>query len=136
MSASALLLALLLALAAPARAADGLHVPSGQVILPYEALWEDFTETAGEGRSTRLVLRFLTPEIARDKGLRRYGDVEADFEYLCREIGLPLIEMTGGQVDQLVVTMLDAPLARGALDARVTQFNTVYRVDQGVCEWE
>ena len=130
------MLALLLALVAlPLRAADGLHVPTGQLVLPYEALWEDH---AGEGVNgeTWLVLRFLTPEIARGAGKFSYSDVLADFDFVCENIGLPLIEISGGGVDLLIVTFLDKPLARGALDQKVTQFNNIYRVDQGGCALE
>jgi uncharacterized protein DUF6497 len=130
------LLALLLALIAlPLRAADGLHVPTGQVLLPYEALWEDHPDEGASGE-TWLVLRFLTPEIARDLGKFAYRDVLPDFDFICENIGLPLIESSGGGVDLLIVTLLDAPLARGALDRKVTQFNNIYRVDQGGCALE
>ncbi|NOX73337.1 MAG: hypothetical protein GXP03_06865 [Alphaproteobacteria bacterium] len=125
-------LAVLLMLALPAQAAEKLAVPTGQLILPYEALWEDHPES-GE---VWLVLRFLAPEIAKAKGKISYDDATPDIDFLCENVGLPLVESTGGGVDQIIVTLLDAPLARGERDKKVTRYMNAYRVDQGVCEWE
>jgi uncharacterized protein DUF6497 len=125
-------LALLFLMALPAHAAQKLAVPSGQLVLPYEALWEDQPEN-GE---VWLVLRFLAPDIAKAKGKYSYNDTTPDIDFLCENIGLPLVEMTGGGVDQIIVTLLDAPLARGARDKKVTRYMNAYRVDQGICEWE
>ncbi len=125
-------LVLLLLMAIPAQAAQKLAVPSGQLVLPYEALWEDKAES-GE---VWLVLRFLAPQIAKAKGEISYNDASADIDFLCENVGLPLVEMTGGGVDQIIVTLLDAPLARGERDKKVTRYMSAYRVDQGICEWE
>ena len=128
-------LALLLRLAAPVQAADRLAVPSGQLVLPYEALWEDHL-TEGSAGEVWLILRFLMPGIAKSKGKVSFGDAAPDIDFLCDNVGLPLVEMTGGGVDQIIVTLMDVPIPRGQTDARVTQFMNAYRVDQGVCIWE
>lgn len=132
----ALLTVLALALAGPAMAAEGqVAVPSGQMVLPYEALWEDHP-SEGEGGETWLILRFLAPEIAKVKGKFTYGDAAPDIDHLCQEIGLPLAAMTGDGVDQIIVTLMDQPLPRGARDTAVTQFMSAYRVTEGACIWE
>lgn len=125
-------LALLLIMALPAQAAEKLAVPSGQLVLPYEALWEDQPESG----QVWLVLRFLAPQIAKAKGQITYDDATADIDFLCENVGLPLVESTGGGVDQIIVTLLDAPLARGERDKKVTRYMSAYRVDLGICEWE
>jgi uncharacterized protein DUF6497 len=125
-------LALLLLMAMPVQAAEKLAVPSGQLVLPYEALWEDHPDL----NQTWLVLRFLAPRIAKAKGQISYDEATPDIDFLCENVGLPLVEMTGGGVDQIIVTLLDAPLARGERNKDVTRFMSAYRIDQGVCEWE
>lgn len=131
-----LLTAFAVFLASHVSAGEGqVDVPSGQMILPYEALWEDH-RAEGESGETWLILRFLAPQIAKAKGRITYGDAAPDIDQLCREIGLPLAAMTGGGVDQIVVTLMDQPLPRGARDAAVTQFMSAYRVIEGDCIWE
>jgi len=102
------------------------------MLLPYETLWEDHVED----KETWLILRFLAPDIARAKGKLGFGDVVADLDMLCETIGLPLIKMTGGGVDQVLVTLMDQPVPRGLRDPEVTKFMNAYRVIEGTCEWE
>jgi len=117
-------------------ALDGtIAVPSGQLVIPYEALWEDHAE-AGMPQETWLVLRFLAPDIARDKGKIRFADAAPDLDSLCKDVGLPLAALTGGGVDQILVVLLDQPLARGAHNPAVTKFMSAYRIKTGRCEWE
>jgi hypothetical protein len=116
-------------------AAEGLAVPSGQLVLPYEALWEDHVSEGTNGE-TWLILRFLTPEIARTEGRISFGDAEPDIVFLCQKVGLPLVVLTGGGVDQIIVNLMDRPVARGQRDPASTQFMNAYRVDQGDCIWE
>jgi len=122
-------------LSLPAQAADRLSVPSGQLVLPYEILWEDHIG-AGEKREVWVIFRFLAPGIAKAKGEMTFADTAPDIDFMCDNVALPLVEMTGGGVDQVIVTFMDRPIARGRSDKTVTQFMNAYRVDQGVCEWE
>ncbi len=119
----------------PVLAEDGLNVPSGQLVLPYEALWEDHLAEGTSGE-TWLILRFLTPEIAKAKGKLKFGDAVPDIDFLCEQVGLPLVAMTGGGVHQIIVNLMDQPIARGQRDTDVTQFMNAYRVEKGACIWE
>lgn len=110
-------------------------VPSGQAIFPYELLWEDHRDEGATGE-VWLVMRFLTPGIAPQDGGLQFGDVAADIEFICQEVGLPLVEMTGGGVDQIVVTLMDQAIPRGMRNPEVTQFMSAYRVTEGTCIWE
>jgi len=132
------------ALAAPVLHAEGvarevvagtIAVPSGQMVVPYEALWEDHAK-ADQAPETWLVLRFLAPEIARAKGKIAFQAAAPDIDFLCKKVGLPLASLTGGGVDQVLVVLLDQPLPRGARNPAVTKFMSAYRVNTGVCEWE
>jgi len=118
-----------------ASAAKLLAVPSGQVLVPYEALWEDRLHN-GETAETWLILRFLAPDIARKGGRITFDDAEADLGFLCETVGIPLARSTGGGVDQIVVTLLDRPLPRGERNPDVTQFGNAYRIVDNACQWE
>ncbi len=122
--------------AAPVVAQDGLMtVPSGQTILPYEALWEDHMNEGASGE-TWLILRFLAPGISKHGGDISFEVAAGDLDFICAEIGQKLADMTGGGVDQIIVNLLDKPLARGQRDPEVTQFMNAYRIGEGVCLWE
>ncbi len=103
--------------------------------MPYEFLWEDHEVTESRRRETWLVMRFLAPAIARQGGTVTFEAASGDMDALCAGLGLKLVKMTGGGVQQIIVTLLDRPLARGARDPSVTQFNASYRIDSGTCEW-
>lgn len=129
------LLLLLALLALPATASERLRVPSGQLVLPYEAIWEDHVQ-AGTSGETWLILRFLTPEIAKAAGKISFAAASTDIAYICENIGLPLVEMTGGGVHQVIINLMDQPIPRGQRDTEVTQFMSAYRVEEGTCIWE
>jgi len=118
-----------------AEAEGTIDVPSGQVVLPFEILWEDHVNEGIDGE-TWLILRFLTPDISKSTGKIRFGDAEPDIEFLCKTIGLPLADLTGGGVDQIVVNLMDLPILRGQRDPSITQFMSAYRVKSGACIWE
>jgi len=120
-------------LAAPVAANGLMQVPSGQVIVPYEFLWEDHMDEGVKGEAW-LILRFLTPEIARANGRIKFEAAEKDIEVLCTKVGLPLVAQTGA-VNQIIVNLMDKPLARGDSDPEVTQFLGAFRVETGTCEW-
>lgn len=127
------LLILLLGLPGMALAqTEALSLPSGQPVSRLDILFEDHPET-GENW---LVLRFLTPQIARDPGLVSYGQAAPDMDYLCAEIGLNAAQSFGDDVDVVVVVFLDQPLGRGVTNAAVTQFMSAYRLIDGACIWE
>lgn len=131
----ATLAACLFFVALPALAQSLMAVPSGQAMVPYEALWEDHVQEDGT-RETWLILRFLAPEISKIGGRIDFAGAEPDLDFLCASVGLPLARMTGGGVDQIIVTLLEKPLARGVRDAHVTKYMSAYRVSGQTCEWE
>lgn len=117
----------------PASAAEPLTVPSGQVVLPYEFLWEDH-QNEGAKRESWLIMRYLAPSIGKGDGKVPFAVAEADIAFLCTEIGLPLVQATG-EVDEVIVNLMNTPIPRGVTDADVTQFIGAFRVSTGVCEW-
>lgn len=111
--------------------AGDIDVPSGQDISRHEILVEPHQDV----HETWLVLRYLAPQIARDGGSLSYADAAADLDFLCAEVGLKAAQDMGN-IDQIVVTLMDQPLARGEANPDVTQFNSAYRVVEGACIWE
>ncbi len=125
-----------LLLAATPLSADGtIDVPSGQLVIPYKVLWEDHVNEGAAGESW-LILRFLTPEIARAKGKISFGDATPDLKFLCSNVGLPMVDLTGGGIDKIIINFLDRPIPRGERDPETTQFMNAYRIVKGVCRWE
>lgn len=119
----------------PATAQDGvIKVPSGQLVLPYEALWEDHEDADGK-RESWLVLRFLAPQIAKSLGQITGAQAAEDIDHICDSVALPMIEIMGGGIDQVIVTLLDQPAPRGLRDPSVTKFMGAYIPEEGACAW-
>ena len=119
--------------ALPVMAAEPMKVPSGQILLPYEFLWEDHLDEGAKGEAW-MILRFLAPGIAKAGGTVKFEEAEKDIEFICATVGLPLAVSTGA-VDQIIVNLMDQPLPRGESDSEVTQYMGAYRVVDGKCEW-
>ena len=115
---------LLLLLAAPASAGPGL--PSGLAAEPFDRAVE--VQPGGE---RWLVLRYLAPAVA---GLG-FADVVDDLDHLCETEGLPAAAAEL-PVAQVVIVLMDRPVARGVPDPEATQFIGSYAIDTGACEWE
>lgn len=118
-----------------AAANELIKVPTGQPMVPYELLWEDHLD-AGNNGETWLVIRFLAPDITKLTGKISYSDAAVDLEYLCNSVGRGVAALTGGGVDQIIVNLMDKPIARGERNQNVTQFMSAYRLVNGACEWE
>lgn len=116
------------ALATPASA--DLVVPSGQPLSVLDILWED---QAGQ---PTLVIRTLTPEIARGGAALSYDAVEADFDAVCAALGLPVRALAGSDASHIIVVMMDRPVSRGTPDPEATQYISEFRVEDGRCMLE
>jgi len=86
-----------------------------------------------------LVLRYLAPRIARGAGDLGYEDVSADLDALCEGPGLAVAGeagRSGTPPDQIVVTLMDRPVPRGATDPDATLFIGAYRPGPEGCAWQ
>ncbi|WP_083707670.1 DUF6497 family protein [Brevirhabdus pacifica] len=110
------------------------QVPSGQALTLLDVLLEP------HGDERWLILRYVAPAIARDNRSVDFAIAEPDMDQLCGTAGFEAIENAGldeqGGVNQILVSLLDRPLKRGAPDPSVTQFNNAYRPVDGRCIWE
>ncbi|EAR49496.1 hypothetical protein OG2516_00329 [Oceanicola granulosus HTCC2516] len=113
--------------AAPLAAAE-IKAPSGQVVTLYEVVLED------ETRMARFL--FLAPGIAvtEEAGLS-YGEVQADFPWLCEGVILPALSANAWSAAEVVIAMSDREVAFGERDSTATQFFEVFRIDEGTCVW-
>jgi hypothetical protein len=108
-------------------------LPSGQRVAPLDMV----LERQGDGQAW-LVIRYLAPRIARETGDLGYDDVIADLDALCAGPGLVAAAQaakTGPAPDQIVVTLLDRPVPRGATDPEATLFIEAYRFGPEGCTW-
>ncbi len=121
------LMALLAATSFAFPAQADLVVPSGQPLRVLDMLWEDQA-----GQST-LVIRTLTPQIARNGAALSYDAVEADFEVICAALGLPVRALAGSDASHILVVMMDRPVPRGTPDTQATQYISEFRVADGRC---
>ncbi|MEL6206157.1 MAG: DUF6497 family protein [Pseudomonadota bacterium] len=109
-------------------------LPSGQEVAPLDMTLE--VQTDGQ---LWLVLRYLSPRIARDAGDLGYDAVAPDLDALCDGPGLAAAAasaVAGHPPDQIVVALLDRPLPRGMSDPDATQFIGAYLPGEGGCAWQ
>ncbi|MGC9420648.1 MAG: DUF6497 family protein [Rhodovulum sp.] len=117
--------------AAPAAAQAPLDVPSGQRVTYLDTITG---EPGPAGLTARF--RFIAPQIAREAGTMPFEIAAGDMEYLCETFALPRLSEIGPQVAQVVITLMDRPVAFGEADPQATQFFEAYRPENGHCIWE
>ncbi len=110
-------------------------LPSGQRVSPLDMV----LERRADGQRV-LVLRYLAPRIAgrgraAADGLA-YPDVVGDLDALCEGPALAMAARMDPPPDQIVVTLLDRPLPRGAADPEATLFIAAYRPAPAGCIWQ
>lgn len=125
----ALVLSFGLGAAAPALAA-GHSLPSGQTV----ELLDAHIEVQGNG-ARWLVLRYLAPRIAREGGDLGYDALADDFDRLCDRDGL-FGAAEAGDIDQIVIVLLDRAVPRGAADPDATQLISAYLATEAGCVWQ
>lgn len=122
-------LATLLLACADGAAAD--TIPSGQPIVLWEIVWERV-----EGSGTQAVMRFIAPQIARDGGTVDAAAAMSDMDWLCATHGLPAAALPAARSDSIVITLMDRPVARGAVDPDATQYFGIFAIVDGKCSPE
>ncbi len=128
-------------------------VPSGQTVTLHEVLLER------RGDTHQVVLRYLAPAIARASRTVDFDLAEPDMDALCATSGLAAAANAAATaaataatnaagasregdasgpdaVNRILVTLMDRPVERGVADPSVSQFNNLYRPENGRCIWE
>lgn len=105
--------------------AQGISVPSGQSL--------EFLEFISEQEGDIVRFRFLAPQIGNEL---TYMDVRGDFQVVCDEQVIPVLEINGITPSQIVLSMsaVDIPFGEGNSD--VLQFFEIFRPENGLCIWE
>ena len=115
--------------AATAGAEETPAVPSKQALYLQESLYETRADN-----SRVLRLRYVMPAISETS--LGYGDLEADFPYLCEQVALPALIESGEQVAQVIISLADRETPFGEAAPEATQFFEAFRIEDGVCIWE
>lgn len=123
--------ALGLILAASFSQAEPITVPSGQ-----EVSFVDQVIEVQPGDETWLIRRYLAPAIARDGGSITYDQAAGDLDHLCDSEGLAAIPESDAEIDQIVITLMDRIVERGATDPAATLFIGAYLPSNEGCIWQ
>lgn len=113
-----------MALMAGAAHADDLpKLPSGQPVTLLEVVWPD---AAAQGEKIAR-FRFVAPK------LRKGASNEDDMMALCQAVARPEVTAKAAKVDQVVVSLAQAPLKLGEKRPDVVQVFEAYVIDDGHC---
>lgn len=104
-------------------------VPSKQALYLQESLYET---RADDSRVLRL--RYVMPAISQAP--LAYGDLEADFPYLCAKVALAVLTENGEAVQQVIISLADRETPFGEPAPEAIQFFEAFRVEDGACIWE
>lgn len=120
-----------LAVAPLVATAEAVAVPSGQ---PVEFL--DVVQGAPGPSGLTARFRFVAPDINRDFGQPDFEQVSADMAFLCESYAIPRLSNMGPEVQQIIITLMDRPVAFGEANPDATQFFEAYRPENALCIWE
>jgi len=112
-------------LASCASAADSITVPSGQPL--------SFLEFISENDGDLVRFRFLAPEIGVGYD---YMTAFPDFQFLCDEQVMPVLEANALEPRQIVLSMSAVDIPFGEDNPDVLQFFEIFRPENGTCIWE
>jgi hypothetical protein len=104
---------------------DNIPVPSGQAL--------SFIEFISEAEGETVRFRFLTPDIGTAFD---YMDVAADFQMVCDDLVLPVLDANALAPRQIVLSMSAVDIPFGEDHPDVLQFFEIFRPENGTCIWE
>jgi len=102
-----------------------LVVPSGQPL--------SFLEFIAEDDAQVVRFRFVAPQIGETFG---FEDVMQDFQVICDEQVMPVLDANGLAPRQIILSMSAADVPFGELAPDVLQFFELFRPENGICIWE
>jgi hypothetical protein len=105
--------------------ADNIPVPSGQTL--------SFIEFISEAEGDTVRFRFLTPDIGTTFD---YMDVAADFQMVCDDQVIPVLDANALAPSQIVLSMSTVDIPFGEDHPDVLQFFEIFRPENGTCIWE
>jgi hypothetical protein len=105
--------------------ADNIPVPSGQAL--------SFIEFISEAEGDTVRFRFLTPDIGTAFD---YMDVAADFQTVCDDQVIPVLDANALAPSQIVLSMSAVDIPFGEDRPDILQFFEIFRPENGTCIWE
>lgn len=100
-------------------------MPSGQPL--------SFLEFISEDEADLVRFRFLAPEIGAGVD---YATAFPDFQFLCDEQVMPVLEANALTPRQIVLSMSAVDIPFGEDNPDVLQFFEIFRPENGICIWE
>nr|WP_325249257.1 DUF6497 family protein [Amylibacter sp.] len=110
--------------------AEPIAVPSGQPLSLFEK-----QVIAPENKI--LYLGFVAPALAGEYGVT-FDRASVDMDTICSELGIGLAGKLIGEgmrIDEIVVRLMERPIAYGEVDETAAQFLNAYDISGGTCEW-
>lgn len=110
--------------------ADLIAVPSGQPVTLFE-------EQVIAPENKILYLGFVAPALAGEYGVT-FDRASVDMDTICTDLGIGLAGKLIGdglRIDEIVVRLMERPIAYGEVDETAAQFLNAYDISGGTCEW-
>ena len=111
-------------------AVDPIAVPSGQSVTLFE-------EQVIAPENKILYLGFVAPALAGEYVVT-FDRASVDMDTICTELGIGLAGKLIGEglrIDEIVVRLMERPIAYGEVDETAAQFLNAYDISGGTCEW-
>lgn len=118
------------AIVVPADSTAPIDVPSGQPVIPIDAIWND----AGPAGSA-VRFRFLAPEIAPGASID-FDTAAIDIAAICETYALPRVAGTDPLPDQIIISLSDREVPFGQADPDATQYFEAFSFAGDTCTWE
>ncbi len=119
---------IVLAMLAGRAVAQEITLPSGLRVSLHDVIMDAAPELAR--------FRFIAPAIDPGGDALTYQAVADDFQVLCDTYALPALRQAGQSVAEIVITLMDRPVAFGEIAPGATQFFEPFSVATGACIWE
>lgn len=110
--------------------AEPIAVPSGQALSLFE-------KQVIPPENKILYLGFVAPALAGEYGVT-FDRASVDMDTICSDLGIGLAGKLIGdglRIDEIVVRLMERPIAYGEVDETAAQFLNAYDISGGTCEW-
>jgi hypothetical protein len=105
-----------------------MSLPSGLEVRLFEVVLEEAPLVAR--------FRFVAPAIDPIGEAKNFGDVVADFQYLCDSVVVSALGQNDWAGEQVVLSLASAETEFGVYDEAVLQFFQPFKITNATCIWE
>lgn len=108
-------------------------LPSGLIARQHELVLEPVGAPSALAKTVRV--RFVAESLA-DTALWGFDRIEADFEALCRSVGLQNRQVSAPNAERVVISIASEPTNFGDSVPNVVQYFDSFLVQDDTCIWE